>query len=517
MKKLKGCSKAIKMKYLIFVFVTAMLVALPTRVYQLLALVNTENGFYEDGDITVPVLYGVVAVFAVLFLILSFLSKEVPNPKLPTGKNPILGVSAAIMSVGFLWDILAVIKTVVPGYQGGTAESFFSMLQINFQESGGALALLQIVFAIFAIFYLLIFAVSHLNGKASYKEYKLLALAPVCWAIVKLIGKLMNAVSFITVSELLFEIFMFVFAMLFFLTFARICTGVFTEDSMWGIYGYGLSASLFAGLVTIPRIVCMFVGLESVEGHPFNFADFSVLIFTLSYIIASLGIGFKDGLKNIRAIDEIDLPDDSDVVVKRRETTEEVDLLAGYEIDEDFEEENNISEEISNDIVEEPVSDDTVVEIDEENEILTVEDAPEQIEEIEETEDVTEEIEVAEEVEEIPEIEETVEIEEEIVVQEEIIEEPEVQKEAVEIEDEEVVDENNDEIIEEETVEEGAFEFEAVEEIPAPVEEIKPKKAPKQKKEKTSLFGLRKAPVQQEEVADDLKPISLADLKKNKE
>ena len=496
MKKLKGCSKAIKMKYLIFVFATAMLVALPTRVYQLLALVNTENGFYEDGDITVPVLYGVVAIFSILFLILSFLSKEVPNPKLPTGKNPILGVSAAIMSVGFLWDILAVIKSVMPGYKGGTAESFFSMLQINFEENGGALALLQILFAIFAIFYLLIFAVSHLNGKASYKEYKLLALAPVCWAIVKLIAKLMNAVSFITVSELLFEIFMFVFTMLFFLTFARICTGVFTEDSMWGIYGYGLSAALFAGLVTIPRIVCMFVGLESVEGHPFNFADFSVLIFTLAYIIASLGIGFKDGLKNIRAIDEIDLPDDSDVVVKSRETTEEIDLLAGYEIDEDFEEEAYISEESSNDIFEETVSEDAVVEIDEENEILTVEDAPEQIEDVEETP----------------------EMEEEFIAQEKIEEEPVIQEETVETEDEEIiVEETIEEIVEEETVEKGEFDFGAFEEIPTPVNEIKPKKAPKQKKEKTSLFGLRKAPVQKEEVADDLKPISLADLKKNKE
>jgi hypothetical protein len=64
----------------------------------------------------------------------------------------------------------------------------------------------------------------------------------------------------------------------------------------------------------------------------------------------------------------------------------------------------------------------------------------------------------------------------------------------------------------------SAFEDVTVEEKPAPVKEKKAKKAPKQKKEKVSLFGLRKAPViQQEEVAEDLKPISLADIKKNKE
>ncbi len=66
MNKFKGCSKAIKMKYLIFVFVTAVLVALPTRVYQLLALVNSENGIYDYGEITVHVLYGVLGLIKLL-------------------------------------------------------------------------------------------------------------------------------------------------------------------------------------------------------------------------------------------------------------------------------------------------------------------------------------------------------------------------------------------------------------------------------------------------------------------
>ena len=81
--------------------------------------------------------------------------------------------------------------------------------------------------------------------------------------------------------------------MLFFLTFARITSGVFTEDSMWGIYGYGLSAAIFASLVTIPRLVMLVVGGETVEGNGFNFSDLACLIFIVSYIFASLGVGFK--------------------------------------------------------------------------------------------------------------------------------------------------------------------------------------------------------------------------------
>ena len=41
---------------------------------------------------------------------------------------------------------------------------------------------------------------------------------------------------------------------------------------------------------------------------------------------------------------------------------------------------------------------------------------------------------------------------------------------------------------------------------------------PRAKKEKKSLFGLRKAPaVEDKPVEDDIKPISLADLRKKKE
>lgn len=317
MNKLKGSSSAVKMKYLLFVFATVFLVALPTRVYQLLALVNTKNGFYEDGDITVPVLYAVIFVFVLMFMLLSYLSKEVPSPKLPTGKNPVLGITSIVMIGGLVWDIIAIENLVVPktgmDFNMGI---FTSLLKANIQDNGGILLILQFAFAVFAIFYFLVFAISHLNGKGSYKEFKLLALSPLCWCITMLVSKLMKAVSFITVSELLFEIFMLVFAMLFFLTFARISSGVFTEDSMWGIYGYGLSACLFAGLVTIPRLVAMFSGLEPVEGHEFSFAHLSILVFIFSYIIASLGVGFKEGLINRKTVTEIDLPDEDIVISK---------------------------------------------------------------------------------------------------------------------------------------------------------------------------------------------------------
>ncbi len=324
MNKLKGSSEAVKMKYLLFVFAAAVLVVLPTRVYQLLALVDPVTGFYTSSDITVAVLGAALAVFVLLFLLLSFISKEVPSPKLPAGKNPVLGITGTLMAAALVYDIVSVERAIFPTRQNSVS-IYISILKSNLAGSAGVFSILQMVFALFGVIYFAVFAISHLNGKASYKEFKLLALSPLCWSMTKIVSHMMHAISFLSVSELLFEIFALVFLMLFFLTFARISSGVFTQDSMWGIYGYGLSASLFAALITVPRLVVLAVGLDPVKGNEFNFADLACLIFILSYIFASLGVGFKDGLKNRRTVTEVELPDEDEAVTKKKNSS-----AAGY-------------------------------------------------------------------------------------------------------------------------------------------------------------------------------------------
>ena len=324
MNKLKGSSEAVKMKYLLFVFAAAVLVVLPTRVYQLLALVDPVTGFYTSSDITITVLGAVLVIFVLLFMLLSFISKEVPSPKLPVGKNPVLGITGAVMAAALVYDIVSVERAIFPTRQNSVS-IYISILKSNLAGSAGVFSILQMVFALFAVIYFAVFAISHLNGKASYREFKLLALTPLCWSMTKLVSRMMHAISFLSVSELLFEIFTLVFLMLFFLTFARISTGVFTQDSMWGIYGYGLSAALFTALITVPRLVVLAVGLEPVKGNEFDFTDLACLVFILSYIFASLGVGFKDGLKNRRTVTEVELPDEDEAVTKKKNSS-----TAGY-------------------------------------------------------------------------------------------------------------------------------------------------------------------------------------------
>ena len=321
MKKIKGSLSAIRMSHLVVLFAVMAISGLAIRTYQLLVMVNPTNGFFENANFTVPVLYGILAVGCVLFLALSFLSKNVPAPKLIKGRNIPLGLASFLAAIGFVWDIIVVARDVLPDMGIGMNSAVYDGLLSNYvKANGGVFVILQFVFAVLSVFYFIVFGMSHFEGKATYKKISLLSIAPGCWAMFVLVSKLMKAVSFITVSELLFEIGMLVFTMLFFLTFARIVSGVFTVNSMWCTYGCGFPAAIFAGLISVPRGIILAVGRETVEGNDFSFTHLFLFVFITVYIISTLGVGFKNSLKKMQSVSNIVLPDDDEVVVKSSET-----------------------------------------------------------------------------------------------------------------------------------------------------------------------------------------------------
>ena len=527
MNKLKGSSNAIRMKHLLILFVVSLLLALPIRTYQLLVLVNPENGFYENGDFTVPVLFGAVAVFTLLFVVLSFVSKSVPAPKIKTGKNPLLGIASLLLAGGFVWDVIVIERRIVPQINNNiNVDIFRNLFSVYLKENGGTFLVLELIFAILAALYFLIFAISHFEGKPHYKKLPIIALAPLCWCMSVLVSKLMKAISFITVSELLFEIFMLVFAMLFFLTFARICSGVFTENSMWGIFGYGFAAAFFGAVVTIPRLVVLFMDLEPVDGNEFSFTHLTIFIFTVVFILSAIGVGFKHGLKNIKTVSELELPDDEDVVVKGSDVayiTEVADNEIEYVTDIQKNEETVIEEVLSYGIDE--ALDDYLEEIETESIAETAENITEEPV-IETVEEVIEEpvAEIVEEVTEEPVVKVIEEVTEEPVV--EIIEEAteETMKNDVEISEEfvdfsEMLIEESDEF-EDET--EQVTEPEIIENKTEIIErENSSKNSTEEKKkvQKTSktkkIFGKNKKKNDSEE--ETIKIVSLADLKKESE
>ena len=410
MKKIKESLSAIRMSHLVVLFAVMAVSGLAIRTYQLLVMVNPTNGFFENANFTVPVLYGILAVGCVLFLALSFLSKNVPAPKLIEGRNIPLGLASFLAAIGFVWDVFIIARDVLPDMGIGMNSAVYDGLLSNYiKANGGVFVILQFVFAVLSVFYFIVFGMSHFEGKATYKKVSLLSIAPGCWAMFVLISKLMKAISFITVSELLFEIGMLVFTMLFFLTFARIVSGVFTVNSMWCTYGCGFPAAIFAGLISVPRGIILAVGRETVEGNDFSFTHLFLFVFITVYMISTLGVGFKNSLKKMQSVSNIVLPDDAEVVVKSSETvtpvlevqeteeTEKIEKKKRFSIADEFKDIGDMgnffddeTEEVMEDI--EPGND---------SEEIKEELIPENVEEIQ----VIGEVEKTEETKEIEEVE----------------------------------------------------------------------------------------------------------------
>lgn len=303
------------MKYIMFIFVAALVIMLPVRLYQLFAVTELETGFFTETDISVIILYGLIALSVAAFMILSYISRELPSPMLPVGKNYVLGISSLVFGAALFYDGITGLLKIIPS-TASSVQIVLSVAATNIQSMGGYPIVLRILFAFLSFVWLVVFAVSHFGGNTNYKNYKFLALTPVCWALSRLVVYLTNPINFLRIAELLFELFMLLFFMLFFITAARITTGVFSENCMWGIYGYGFSAAVFAALVTIPRLVLLAVGREPVSGYEFEPADLGTLVFILCYIFASFGIGFDDASKNRQLVSEIVLPEDGAVVRK---------------------------------------------------------------------------------------------------------------------------------------------------------------------------------------------------------
>ena len=314
MKKLKGSLKSVKMKYLLFMYAASLFILLPLRVYQLLAATERLTGFFVIGDKTGYVIYGLILLFVVLFLALSFLSREVPSPRLKSGKNMPLGIAALIFAAGLLYDVSMFVVKMYPA--GASGSVFFSALKMNIINGTPIFNIPKMLLAVITIIWLVLFAVGNFGGKFDYKRYKIIALAPVFWAVIRTMSYLTDAINYFNVSEVLFEIAANAFLVLFFLAEARISTGVFSVDSMWGIYGYGFSAAVFISLITVPRIVVTVLNRSNPISFSFEPVDFGALMFVLTYIFASFGIGFDGSAKERKLISEIALPKDGAVVRK---------------------------------------------------------------------------------------------------------------------------------------------------------------------------------------------------------
>ncbi len=280
MKKIKGSLSKPEPFAIIAAAAISLCVLLPLRVYQVAKLIDPETGFFTENNFTVPLFYVLCAVVVAGVAAVSFLSEKAGRTRNVAGRSIPTGVAAGLTALAVMFDSVYRVYSFIE-INSGYVESFdFTRIQY-LSKSGATALLLQAVFGALTALFLWVYAISCLTKAAKLTGFAILSVAPVAWAICRIIVRFVRKISFVNISDLLLELFMLVFLITFFMAFAQIVTNVTPEDAAWRLYGCGVPAALLAFLVSVPRLFLIVIGHSDslVADYGFNICDLAMSIF----------------------------------------------------------------------------------------------------------------------------------------------------------------------------------------------------------------------------------------------
>lgn len=291
--KSKGKIQSLTANKLFITLGVTLLLSVGLRLFQFFTIIDDENtGFYDVINWSVYALYALLGVSIILLFVLPRISGRITASRAVIMKNRSMGIGAFIMSAGIAYDVVITLSTFIRALSAYSSELEVGFLQYFMTNGLFALAF-QSICGLIACIYMIMFGLSYIDGKTTFSEYKLLALMPLFWAMFRMVYRFMTKISFTQVSDLLFELFMLAFMMLFFMSFARISSGMATKGEMRKLVSYGLPAILFALLIGITRFIVTVGGRTSLLPANFGFslADIAFGVFAIIYIAVQMKYG----------------------------------------------------------------------------------------------------------------------------------------------------------------------------------------------------------------------------------
>lgn len=282
----KSQKKNISFRAIYAVLGVALALLIPLRIYQLVCLNERDSsGFFSTINASVYIFYALAVIFAVALFVLVTLSNKVTASKSVRGKSKALFISSALFALGLMYDTGVCIGSFIKAVATYGANSNM----VTYLFSNGMFAMFfEALFGLCASIYFILFALFYNDGKGNFSDYKFLALTPLFWAMFKTVYRFMTKISFTVLADLMLELAMLVFMMLFFMSFARISSQVCQKYEMRKAMRYGLIGAMFALIIGVSRLAVTVCGLSSTlpTGFPFSLTDLTFGIFAIIYVSA---------------------------------------------------------------------------------------------------------------------------------------------------------------------------------------------------------------------------------------
>ncbi|MBQ2774702.1 MAG: hypothetical protein IJF40_02270 [Clostridia bacterium] len=281
-------------------FGIALVAVIPVRCYQFIKILEPGTGFYEKTDWSVWFLYIFIPIVCIALAVISLSKKKT----LVYDNKPIKSIAVALAA--FMLALTLIIDAVE---QFGTAFSLLNNTPIFYGESvglfksGAAARVFEAIAAVICTVYFTIFGYGHITGKSCAVDNKLMALFPVIWCICRLMHRFMQTINYLNVSDLMFELFMCVILMLFFMAFAQLNSNVNADNLSWKLAAYGLPAALLCLLCFLPRFIMLITGRSDslYTESPVEWCDLGCAVFIITLIMSRLGIASKKHETNSEA------------------------------------------------------------------------------------------------------------------------------------------------------------------------------------------------------------------------
>lgn len=301
-------------KALGLLLLAGLVICIPFRLVQLFTNIEQNTGFFIENDWTVYCFYAVVVLFVIALAVVAGSFGKIPASRPVLRRDKTLAICSFLFAVGIAYDVIFALAKVMRALTDGSlANGFFSVMFTD----GMFAQLLQAICGMAACIYIVLVALSYVGEKATYCDYRFLAIMPLFWALFRMVSRFMTKISFTMVSELLLELLMLAFMLLFLMSFARVSAQVNQKGEMKKIVRYGMPAAFLALLIGITRLVCTVGGRADLlaDGFQFSLADIGFGAFAVAYIFTHMRYG--------RPASEDDLLPDADAAEEKTETAQE--------------------------------------------------------------------------------------------------------------------------------------------------------------------------------------------------
>ncbi len=255
------------------VFAVALLITLPTRIYQILFLMDQDTGFYIDGMKTTAFVSAGLAAGVLLLVLMCFLDKG-KKPKY----SPIRSLPAAVF--GTLAGLGILLQYAVGIFTSAESENPVPsvLLALIGICAGGVIILTSYQFA---------------TGGNTFEHHPLLALLPSVWGCASLVSLFINYVAVVNVSENIYDTFAVIFLLLFLFAQAKMFARIEDEKSGKMVYIFGLPAALLLLATGIPGTLMVLFNLHSAGTFPVGLYPVNVLLalYVVLFLIQYAKIG----------------------------------------------------------------------------------------------------------------------------------------------------------------------------------------------------------------------------------